>query len=88
MIDYHIIMNAVESSNIESIGYSEFHKVLCVIFKNRSKYFYYEIPEELYKKLMADQSKGKFIAANIKGKFDFHRVDENNNKIVEKDVAS
>jgi hypothetical protein len=62
-------MNAVESSNIDKIGYNFEHKILQIDFKNGSNYRYIYVPEEIYKALMESPSKGAYLAKNIKDKF-------------------
>lgn len=68
----------VESSQIESIGYSADEQIVEVEFKGKTKnplYRYYKVDGETAERFMAAPSKGIFLAQNIKGKFEFQRID-------------
>ena len=60
-------MVAVQSSNIESIGYhvNELH----VRFKTGAHYVYEGTNDELHRAFLASDSKGKFLGSHLKGKF-------------------
>lgn len=60
---------AVESSNIQSIGYSELRQVLAVEFKSGDVFHYRGVSEDTYAALLESDSLGKFYYQNIKGKF-------------------
>lgn len=62
-----IEMKPVESSNIRSIGYDESKADLHVEFKGSGIYIYHDVPKEVYDGFMAAESKGNFLAKNIKG---------------------
>ena len=62
-----IDMKPVESSNIRAIGYDESKAELHVEFKGSGVYVYHDVPKETYDKFMAAESKGSFLAKNIKG---------------------
>jgi hypothetical protein len=65
-------MQDVESTLIKEVGYDAATQVLTVVFETTNEtYEYKNVPESLYKELMAAESKGAFFAANIKGKFEF-----------------
>ncbi|MFC1596178.1 helicase HerA-like domain-containing protein, partial [Candidatus Margulisiibacteriota bacterium] len=70
------IMNRehVESSNIESIGYESDSQTLEIEFLNGAVYQYFDVPEHIYNGLMAADSHGKYLAANIKGYYRYSRV--------------
>lgn len=59
--------NAVESSNLKSIGYSVLHEVLEVQFKNGSVYRYPNVPSSTYMDFMDADSPGKYFNAHIRG---------------------
>lgn len=61
----------VESSNLESIGYTG---VLEVRFKGGGTYQYLGVPEDVYKKLLEAESKGAFLNSEIKNKYPFQLV--------------
>ena len=59
----------VKSSNITGINYNEKSKTLTVVFKNGTKYFYFDVPWSIYEELMGADSIGKFFHSHIKGVF-------------------
>lgn len=59
---------AVDSSNIESIGYSPDRRVLAVEFKSGAIFHYFNVDDEFAVEFYAAESKGKFFAQRIKGK--------------------
>lgn len=63
---------AVESSSVLSIGYSE--PVLEVEFEGGRVYRYAGVPSTVYEDLMHAPSKGRFLNAAIKGRYSFVRV--------------
>lgn len=56
---------AVESSNIQSIGYSEVDSILEIAFTDGNLYQYYDVPKYQYEALMAPGSKGAYAHQNI-----------------------
>ena len=64
-----MLRESVASSNIESIGYNVVNQELEVEFKSGGIYNYHGVPQDVWADLMAAESKGRFLAANIKGKF-------------------
>lgn len=64
----------VSSSNIASIGYDSTTAVLEVEFLNGGVYQYYDVPEYVYHELMAAASHGSYLAANIKGRYQYARL--------------
>jgi KTSC domain-containing protein len=64
------IKNAVESSNILSVTYSPEFQILQVEFKNGKIYDYMALPADIFYEFMAAESKGSYLAKNIKGKFE------------------
>ena len=57
----------VESSNIESIGYSDSDLILEVEFTCGSIYKYHPVSRYKYKGLMDAKSKGQYFAQHIRG---------------------
>jgi hypothetical protein len=51
----------VQSSNVESIGYSPMMRILEVCFKKDRIYHYTDVPPDVYAALMASPSKGGFM---------------------------
>jgi regulator of protease activity HflC (stomatin/prohibitin superfamily) len=65
-------LQKVESSVIEAVGYDAAAQDLTIVMaKTGETYVYHKVPEKVYKKLMAADSKGKFFAKNIKEKYEF-----------------
>ena len=62
-----------ESSNLAAFGHAEGH--LYVRFKNGGVYRYLNVPLETYEALVISNSKGQFLAANIKNHFEFEKLD-------------
>lgn len=61
------IMN---SSQVKAVAYTADNDVL-VTFTRGSEYLYKNVPEELYEEMIKAESVGKFLNANIKGKFEY-----------------
>jgi len=73
------IMNRVSviSSNIASIGYDEANETVEVEFKDGSVYQYFDVPNQVANDFMnnpPDGSHGKYLAANIKGRYRYAKV--------------
>ena len=61
-----IEMKPVNSSNVAKCGYDESKAELHVEFKG-GIYVYHDVPKKVYDGFMAAESKGSFLAQNIKG---------------------
>ncbi len=62
----------VTSTVIKEVGYDPATKVLTVVMvKDNETYEYKNVPESVYKGMLAAESKGAFFAKNIKGKYEF-----------------
>lgn len=74
-----IEMKAVESSNIESVGYDA--QTLFVKFKDGNMYRYQDVPAGTYRDLMDSESIGGHFHAHIKGQYKSEKVvlDDNGN---------
>lgn len=65
-------LQKVESSLIDQVGYDPATQDLTIVFaKTGETYVYHKVPEKVYQKLMAADSKGKFFTKNIKNKYEF-----------------
>lgn len=65
----------VSSSNLASVGYDPATKTLEVEFLNGSIYQYFNVPEAVYRGLMAAASHGSYFDANVKkAGYRYHRV--------------
>ena len=68
---------AVESSNIASIGYDEGAEILEVEYKGKagsSVYQYFQVPVSVYQGLMAAGSKGEYLGAHVKGVYSYVKI--------------
>lgn len=63
---------AVQSSNLQSIGYE--NGVLEIQFHSGGIYQYFDVPAQIHQALMAAPSKGEFFAQNIRGVYRYARV--------------
>jgi len=66
--------SAVNSSNVESIGYESNTQTLEVEFKNGNIYQYFDVPEAIYDAMAKAESAGRFLIDNIKGVYRYARV--------------
>lgn len=64
----------VSSSNILAIGYDADSEVLEVEFTSGAVYSYSSVPIGEYEGLMNADSKGKYLHANIKGRYPYMRL--------------
>ena len=64
----------VQSSNVASVGYSRQLHALEIEFVRGAVYRYLDVQPRLYRRLLAANSKGRFIAENLRGKYRFLRV--------------
>lgn len=64
----------VESSVIAAVGYDAKSQVLRVDFHAGTSYRYFEVPDEVFRKLLAADSKGKFFSASIRNRFRSERI--------------
>jgi hypothetical protein len=65
---------SVSSSNVASIGYSRHLRALEIEFTRGAIYRFLQVPPGIYRGLISADSKGHFIAENIRGKYRFVRV--------------
>jgi hypothetical protein len=68
-------MDAVDSSNIEAIGYRPESRECHVQFKGGATYVHEEFPADLYAEFKASPSKGSFYHARIKNQFKTTKAD-------------
>jgi hypothetical protein len=69
-----VVMYDVVSSNVSAFGYDADEMVLYVSFHNGSVYWYAGIDSSLYDSFMMAESKGKFVWAYLRGKYEYGRV--------------
>ena len=58
-------LKSVESSMIAAAGYELETRTLVVLFNSGKAYEYHGLPQEEYEGLMAAESKGRYMRANI-----------------------
>ncbi|MEO7166849.1 MAG: KTSC domain-containing protein [Chthoniobacterales bacterium] len=64
----------VSSSNVASVGYSRHLRALEIEFVRGAVYRFVNVPPAVYRDLLASESKGRFIAEKIRGRYLFVRV--------------
>ncbi|ESX80681.1 MULTISPECIES: KTSC domain-containing protein [unclassified Mesorhizobium] len=62
------------SSSIQALRYDEGTQVLQVLFNNGGVYEYYGVPARMAEEFERSESKGVFLAANLKGHYRYSRV--------------
>lgn len=67
-------INTPESSNISRFSYDEQSQVLKVEFKNGSVYDYFDVPEHVFDSMKSAQSKGQYLAQQVKGSYRYART--------------
>jgi len=65
---------AVESSNLASVGYDVENEILEVEFKHGGVYQYFDVPESVYADLMNADSHGKYFMHNIKDDYEYEKL--------------
>lgn len=68
---------SVISTNVASVGYSYRLRALEVEFTRGAIYRFLDVPPAIYQGLVSAQSKGHFIAENIREKYRFVRIRPN-----------
>lgn len=63
------------SSSIKSYEFDNEARTLTVEFKAGSIYTYWNISDDIARDFHAAESKGSYLAKNIKGKFDYSKVE-------------
>jgi hypothetical protein len=61
----------LESTVLSDVQYDAPTHILTITFKNGRKYNYAKVPPEVYSKLMAAESHGKFFRQHILGKYQY-----------------
>lgn len=64
----------VSSSNIAAIGYDPDSGVLEIEFTNSAVYSYFGVPLGEFEGLISADSKGKYLHANIKGRYPYVKL--------------
>jgi len=64
----------VESSMIYAVGYDEETQILEVVFNSGGIYRYFDVPKEVYEGLLAAESKGRYMRANVIDLYPYEQV--------------
>jgi hypothetical protein len=64
----------VESEMLVSVGYDPVDEILELEFHTSGIYQYSEVPEEIYRELMAAESKGRYFIEYIQDQYPYLRV--------------
>lgn len=65
----HIPRHPVASTAVTAVGYSKHLHALEIEFVNGAIYRYLGVPSEVYRDLLAAESKARFYDENIRGKY-------------------
>jgi len=64
----------VSSSNLHSVGYDITTSTLEIKFHKSGVYQYFNVPENIYVRLMSASSKGGFFDSHIKERFRYRKI--------------
>lgn len=70
----------VQSSNISEINYDAVSKLLIVHFIKGGVYSYKNVEESVFDDFVKSESVGSFFHKNIKSKYEFEKLNDQNNK--------
>lgn len=65
---------AVESSNLASVGYDAQTQTLEIEFNHGGVYQYFDVPESEYEALMSASSHGSYFSANIRNDYEYQKL--------------
>lgn len=65
---------AIESSNLASVGYDAKNEILEVEFKHGGIYQYFDVPEYVFEELMNADSHGVYFSANIRNEYKYQKM--------------
>lgn len=63
-----------KSSSLAGFDYDKDKLVLTVEFKNGGRYSYFDVPEVVFERMKTAQSRGQFLAQNVKNIYRYARV--------------
>jgi hypothetical protein len=69
-----MLRQAVESSELQSVGYELSTSVLEAEFRSGEIYQYFDVPAQLVLELLEAESLGRYFNARIRSKFKFKKV--------------
>lgn len=62
-------LTPVKSSNVQGVAYDPATQTMQIQFKGGKTYTYNDVPEEIHTNLHKADSIGKYVGANVVGKF-------------------
>jgi hypothetical protein len=65
----------VDSRAVTSVGYDPSLQVLEIEYKPAGVYDYFDVPLEVFEKLLVAESIGEYVNGKVKPYFDFQKVD-------------
>lgn len=65
---------SLTSSNIDKMDYKEDSGLLTVTFHSKQTYEYYNVPKQVYEKMMQQPSLGAFFRANIYKQYRYAKI--------------
>ena len=68
------VIETPQSSSLKRFSYERKEKTLMVEFKDGRGYEYYDVPESVFKEMVAAPSKGQFYIYEIRDDYEFSRV--------------
>jgi len=71
-----MFIKEVESSSIKSVAYDKEESKMWLRFKSDALYEYQGVELQVAKDLVSAESKGKFFHENIKNKYPYTKIDE------------
>lgn len=69
-----MLLQTVESSMIQAVGYDETLQTLRVVFNNGRVYEYLQVPPAVYTELMKADSKGRYLHSLIIDQYPYRQV--------------
>jgi hypothetical protein len=69
----------VESTTLRSAGHDAKSAVLELQFRGGAVYQYFLVPQRVYRDFMEAPSKGEYFNQNIRGRYPYHRTQDNSN---------
>ncbi len=65
---------AVDSSNLASVGYDAQTQTLEIEFNHGGVYQYYNVPKSMYDNLMNASSHGQYFSTNIRNDYECQKI--------------
>lgn len=65
----------VESRSLVSIGFARETRVLEIEFRSGAIYQYRGVPQTIFEELRKAESKGRYFAQSIRGKYEFQHIE-------------